>query len=85
LLLRRIALLFRIHLVAIDFIVPPGEAEIRSDHVRARMDVADHTLARRDGAREDVFDGMAGLVLGNGRIGRRAEAGVAELRVGAGV
>src|SRR5260370_18158 len=46
LLLRRIALLFRIHLVTIDFVVPPSEAEIRGNHVRAGMDVADHALAR---------------------------------------
>ena len=47
--------------------------------------MADHALARGDGAREDVLDGMAGLVFGNGGIGGSAEAGVAELRVGAGV
>src|SRR5207302_10733197 len=77
LLLRRIALLFRIHLVAVHFVVPPGEAEISGNHVGAGMDVADHALARWDGACEDVFDGMAGFVLGNRRIGGRAEAGVA--------
>src|SRR6266849_4947278 len=60
LLLRRVTLLLRVHLVAIDFVVPPGEAEIGGDHVRAGMDVADHALARRYGAREGVFDGMVG-------------------------
>jgi len=49
------------------------------------MNVADHALARRNRARENVFDGMAGLVLRDGRIGRSAEPGVAERRVGAGM
>ena len=82
LLFGRIALLRRIHFVAVDFVVPPSETEIRREHVRAGMDVADHALARRNGAREDVLDGMAGLILGNSRIGRSAETGVAELRIG---
>src|SRR5216683_1778410 len=89
---RLIALLFRwialfgwIHLVAIDFVVPPCEPEIRRDHVRTRMNVADHALTRRDGARENVLNGMARLVFRNRRIGRSAEAGMPELRIGAGV
>ncbi len=89
---RLIALLFRwialfgwIHLVAIDFVVPPCEPEIRRDHVRAWMNMANHALARGDRARKDMFDGMAGLVFRNRRIGRSAEAGMPELRVGAGV
>ncbi len=77
-----VALLLWIHLVAINFVVPPGESEIRSDHVRAGMNVTDHALAGGNGSRENVLDGMAGLVLGNRRIGRGAEAGVAELCIG---
>ena len=34
---------------------------------------------------KDMLDGMAGLILGNGGVGRSAEAGMAELRVSAGV
>ena len=68
-----VVLLFRIHFVAIDLVVPPGQPEIRRDHVRARMNVADHALARRDGARESVLDRVSGLVLRNRRIGRSAE------------
>src|SRR5260370_9501980 len=85
LLLGWITLFYRIHLVAIDFVVPPGEAVIRRDHVRPRMNVADHALARRDGARENVLDGMAGFALRSRRIGRSAEAGMPELRVSTGV
>src|SRR6266851_96418 len=73
-----VALLFRIHFVAIDFVVPPGEPEIRGDHVRAGMNVADHALARRNRARENVLDGVARLILRNRRIGRSAEDSMAE-------
>src|SRR3989475_6447010 len=82
---RGVALLRWIHLVAINFVVPPGEAEIRRNHVRAGMNVADHALARRNRARENVLDGMARLVFRNRRIGGGAGAGVPELRVSAGV
>src|SRR6266404_25131 len=61
LLFRWIALLLRIHLV-----VPPGQPEIRRDHVRARMNVTNHALARRNRARERMFDGMASLIFWNG-------------------
>src|SRR5713226_10391194 len=83
--LRRVALLLRIHLVAIDFVVPPGKPKISRDHVRAGMDVADHALARRDRTRENVFDGMAGFILRNRRIRRGAEARMSERRVSDGV
>ena len=49
------------------------------------MNVANHALAGGDGASESVFDGMARFRFGNGGIARSAEAGVAELRVRAGV
>ena len=74
--LEMIALLSRIHFFAVNFVVPPGEAEIGGEHVRAGVDVADHALAGGNGAREDVLDGMAGLGLGDGGIGRGAETGV---------
>ena len=67
-------LLRRIHFVAVGFVVPPDVAEIGGDHVGAGVDVADHALAGGDGAREGVLDGMARFVLGDGGIGRRAEA-----------
>ena len=61
----RIVLFLRIHFLAVDFVVPPGEAEISGEHVRARVNVTDHALAGRNGTREDVFDRMTGFVLGN--------------------
>src|SRR6266567_963170 len=76
-----VALLLRVHFVSIDFVVPPGKPEISGDHVRAGMNVADHALTGRDGARESVFDGMGGFVFGNGGIARSAYSGVAEARV----
>src|SRR6266850_6378474 len=79
LLFRGIALLFRIHFVAVDFVVPPSQAEIGGDHVRAGMDVTDHALARGNGPRESVLDGMAGLIFGNRWIGGGAESRIAEL------
>ena len=69
LLFRRIALLRRIHFVAVQFVVPPGEPEISGEHIRAGMNVADHALARWDGTRENMLDRMTRLVLGNSRIG----------------
>src|SRR5713101_8244853 len=82
---RWIALLFGIHLVAFDFVVPPGEAEVGRDHVRAGMNVANHALARRNRARENMLYGMARLIFGDRGIGGSAESGVAVCCVGAGV
>src|ERR1022692_4112718 len=65
----QMALLFRIHLVAIDLVIPPGIAKVRRDHVGAGVDVANNALTRRDGSGELVFDGMAGLIFGYGRVG----------------
>src|SRR5882762_7781281 len=79
------ALLLRIHFVAIYFVVPPRKSEICRDHVRTRMDVADHALAGGNRPRENVFDGMAGLVLQDRRIRRCAVARVAKRRISAGV
>src|SRR6266404_832730 len=83
LLFRGIALLLRIHFVAIHLVVPPGQPEIRRDHVRARMNVANHALARRNRAREGMFDGMASLIFWNRWIGGGAETQMAELCIGA--
>ena len=80
-----ITLLGRIHFVAIDFVVPPGQAEIGGDHVRAGMDVAVHALAGGDGFREGVLDGMSRFVFGNRGVRRGAESGVAVLRVARGM
>src|SRR6266852_3729892 len=85
LLLAGVALLRRIHLVAVDFVVPPRKPKISRDHIRAGMDMADHALARRNRTRENVFDRMAGFILRNRRIGRSAEAGMAEPSISAGV
>src|SRR5260221_14793677 len=63
------ALLSGPHVLAIHFVVPPGIAEVSGDHVRSRMNMADHALARRNGTRELMPNGMAGFVAGNGGIG----------------
>ncbi len=76
-----IALLLRIHRVAVGFVVPPGVAEIGGHHVRARMHVADHALAGRNGARKFVANGMAGFFARNRRIVRGAETAIAKRRV----
>src|SRR5258708_17317762 len=81
LLLRWVALPCWIHLVPIDFVVPPREPAIRRDHVRTGVNVANHALARRDRARKDMFYGMAGLVFRNRRFRRSAEAAIPEFRV----
>src|SRR5712675_2332353 len=77
-----VALFLGIHLVAIDLVVPPGEAKVSVYHIRAGMDVTDHALARGDRSRESVFNRMPGLVFRDGGIGRSAEPRVAVLRVG---
>ena len=76
---------FGIHLVAVNFVVPPGQAEVGGDHVRARMDMADHALARRNRARERVLDGMTRFIFRDRWVRRGAVTRVAELRVRAGV
>src|SRR5260221_7389971 len=63
------ALLSGPHVLAIHFVVPPGIAEVSGDHVRSRMNMADHALARRNGTRELMPNGMAGFVAWNGGIG----------------
>src|SRR5271166_973350 len=67
----RMALLCQPHALAFHFIVPPGVAEVSGDHIRARMNVADDALARRNRTRELMANGMAGLVPRNRGIGSR--------------
>src|SRR6266853_4662117 len=79
--LGEVPLLFRVHCFAVGFVVPPRVAKIRGHHIRARMDVAHHALARRNRARKLVADRMAWLAMRNRRVFRSAEAAVAERRV----
>ena len=59
--LARIALLGRIHELAVGLVLPPRVPVIRRHHVRARMHVARHALAGRNRPREDVLQRMAGF------------------------
>jgi len=77
-----IVLVARIHRFAVGFVIPPGVAEVSRLHIRAGMNMANHALARGDGAGEAVLYGMAGFIFCNRGIGRRAFAEVAERRVG---
>ena len=67
--------------LAVGFEVPPGRSEVRIQNGRAGVHVANHTLARRNGARELMLDGMARLVFRNRRVTARAEARVAVLAI----
>src|SRR5499427_5333753 len=49
---RGISLFRRVHALAINFVVPPSEAEICGEHIRAGMHMADHALAGGDRTRE---------------------------------
>ena len=69
LLLARIVLLLRIHLVGVELVVPPRVPEIRGHHVCAGMDMTDHALARRNRACEDMANRMPGFVFRNRGIG----------------
>ena len=81
----RIPLLRGIHGFAVRFVVPPGVAEIRRLHIRARVDVADHALAGGNRARERVPNRMAGFALCNRGIGGRALAEMAKRRIRTGM
>src|SRR5258708_32495113 len=74
------ALLSGPHVLAIHFVVAPGIAEVGGDHVRSRMNMADHALARRNGTRELMTNGMAGFVARNGGIGGRGVAPLGGVR-----
>ena len=54
-------LLFRIHELAVRFLVPPGVTEIRVHEEISLMHVAIHALARRNRAGELVHDRMSAL------------------------
>src|SRR5271163_315857 len=77
----QMALLFRIHLVAIDLVIPPGVSKIRCDHVRAGMDVANDALARRNRSSELVLEWMARLIFWNRRIDRRRLAEISAVGI----
>src|SRR5258708_17690680 len=71
------ALISGLDVAAIHFVVPARIAEVSGDHVRSRMNMADHALARRNGTRELMPNGMAGFVAWNGGIGGRGVAPIA--------
>ena len=83
----RVFRLLRVDQVAIALLVPPHHADETVHDGRARMDVADHALARRDGVAlgEAVFDGVARLVLRDGRVGVHGQAVVPVLGIRPGV
>ncbi len=71
----------RIHHLAVALVVPPRQAEISRDHVRAGVHVTDHALRRRNLARELVFNRMSRFVFGDRFIGRLREAEISALVV----
>src|SRR5258707_6316497 len=79
------ALLSGSHVLAMHFVVQARIAEVSGDHVRSRMNMADHALARRNGTRELMPNGMAGFVAWNGGIGGRGLAQIAVDSVCAGM
>src|SRR6185503_3385491 len=79
--LTRIALLRGIQLAGVALVVPPREAHVTRDHVRARMHMANHALRARNLARELVFDWMTRLVFRNTRISRLRTSEIAGLLV----
>ena len=64
----RVFLLGRIHQLAVGLLVPPHEAGVRIQHVRAGVDVADDALAGRDSARQLMRDRMPPLPLRHHRV-----------------
>src|SRR5882762_2251510 len=64
----RMTLLNWPHLLAIHFVVPPGISKIGRHHVGARVDVANHALARGNRSGKLMADRMARLVVRNGRV-----------------
>src|SRR5579871_2327451 len=81
LLFARIVLLLRIHRFAVNFIVPPRQSKISRQHVRARMQVANHALARWDRPRENVLYGMARFILRNRLIDGCGMAEISKPRI----
>src|SRR5262249_49851593 len=70
---------------AIGLVVPPQVSEIGRHHIRAGVDVTDDALARRNRARQLMFDRVPGLVLWDRRIDLRALSPVAKGGVGTGM
>src|SRR5713101_981767 len=81
----RTALLSWPHVFAIHFVVPPGVAEVRRNHIRTRMNVADHALARRNRTRELMTDSMTRLVTRNRGVGSRGLSKIAMRCISAGM
>src|SRR5438128_8779389 len=72
-------LLFRIHELAVRFLVPPGVTEIRIHEEISLMHVAVHALARRNRARELVHDRMAAFGFRNRFVGSETQTLMTEL------
>ena len=74
-------LFHRIHQLAIGLVIPPHESEIAVHHIRARMDMADDALTRRNLQREFMLDRMSRFAARDRRIGRMTCAAISEARV----
>ena len=83
--LRRIVLLRRIHLVAVGFVVPPNQAEIRRNHVLARVHVTDHALRSGYARRQLMFDRMARFISGNACVGALRHAQISGCTIKSGM
>ena len=66
-------LLFRIHQLAVRFLVPPCVTEIRIHEEIPLMHVAIHALARRNRAGELVHDRMTPLGFRNRFVGSKTQ------------
>src|SRR5207253_1546567 len=75
----RIMLLFRIHELAVRFLVPPGVTEIRVHEEISLMHVAIHALARRNRAGELVHDRMSALGFRNRFVSGETQTLISEL------
>src|SRR5580700_4585435 len=85
LLFRRIPLRFRIHELAVRFVVPPGVAEISGLHIRSGMNMADHALAGWNRSCKRMANGMSLLAPRNRGVGRGALSQISKLCVAGGV
>src|SRR5947207_12334754 len=78
-------LLFRIHELAVRFLVPPGVTEIRVHEEISLMHVAIHALARRNRAGELVHDRMPALGFRNRFIRRETQTLMSKFAPPAGI
>ena len=76
-----VSLFLRPHEGRVGFVIPHGVAEKRVHEDVRLVHVADHALARRDGAGELVLEGMARFPFRDGRIDGLRLAAVTELGV----